>query len=105
MSVIHVRTDAKLKQKAQKMLKEMGLDLSSAINLYLRQITITGSIPFEIRTVNGFTPSQERRMLREEKWALEHGKRFNSAEELMDDILGKGWRKRAEKRFGQLSDQ
>ncbi|MBI3618957.1 type II toxin-antitoxin system RelB/DinJ family antitoxin [Candidatus Peregrinibacteria bacterium] len=102
MSVIHVRTDAALKKKAQKMLKEMGLDLSSAVNLYLRQIVVTGGIPFTIRTVNGFTPAQERKMIREAEWAMKHGKGFNSAEELMEDILGKRWKARAEKRFGPL---
>ncbi|MBI1812824.1 type II toxin-antitoxin system RelB/DinJ family antitoxin [Candidatus Peregrinibacteria bacterium] len=98
MSVIHVRTDAALKKKAQKMLKQMGLDLSSAVNLYLRQIVVTGGIPFEIRTVNGFTPAQERRMLKEAAWAKKHGKRYNSADELFQDILGKNWREENRKR-------
>lgn len=88
-STIQVRTDAKLKKNAQKILDQLGLDLSSAINVYLRQIVITGSIPFEIRTINGFTPAQERRMLRESKEAIKHGKRYSSPEDMHRDILGK----------------
>lgn len=88
-STIQVRTDAKLKKNAQKVLDQLGLDLSSAINVYLRQIVITGSIPFEIRTVNGFTPAQERRMLREAEEAIKHGKRYSSSEDMHRDILGK----------------
>ena len=88
MSTIQVRTDGTLKKKAQKVLKQIGLDMSSAINVYLRQIVITGSIPFPIRTVNGFTPAQERKMIREAEEAKKHGKRYGSAEELHRAILG-----------------
>ena len=88
MTTIQVRTDPQLKREAQKMLKIIGLDMSSAINIYLRQITLTGSIPFELRTTSGFTRAQLRQMDREVKWALKHGKRYNSGEELMRDILG-----------------
>lgn len=87
-TTIQIRTNAKLKKNAQKVLEDLGLDLSSAINVYLRQIVITGSIPFEIRTVNGFTPAQERRMLKEAEEAMKHGKRFNSPDEMFRDILG-----------------
>ncbi|MBI3618959.1 hypothetical protein HY213_02905 [Candidatus Peregrinibacteria bacterium] len=52
----------------------------------------------QVRTVNGFTPAQERRMLKEAAWALKHGKRFNSVDELMEDILGKNWRAENKKR-------
>jgi DNA-damage-inducible protein J len=88
MATIQVRTDDNLKKKAQDVLKEIGLDLSSAINVYLRQIVLTGSIPFQIRTVNGFTPEQEEQMIRETEEALRSGKSYDSAEELHTDILG-----------------
>ena len=87
-ATIQVRTDAKLKKNAQQVLEHLGLDLSSAINVYLRQIVITGSIPFEIRTINGFTPAQERRLLQEAEEAIKHGKRFDSPSEMFRDILG-----------------
>lgn len=88
-TTIQVRTKAKLKKDVQKVLEALGLDLSSAINVYLRQIVLTGSIPFEIRTVNGFTPAQERRMLKETEEAIKHGKRYSSPEQMHRDILGK----------------
>ena len=86
-ATIQVRTDAKLKKDAQKVLEEMGLDLSSAINVYLRQIVFTGSIPFPLRTVNGFTPEQEDQVLREADEAVRKGKRYSSAAEMHRDIL------------------
>ena len=88
MSTIQVRTDGTLKKQAQNVLKKIGLDMSSAINVYLRQIVLTGSIPFPIRTVNGFTPAQERRLLRESREALKYGKRYDSVDEMFRDILG-----------------
>lgn len=89
MTRIQIRTDEKLKRKAQKVLKKLGLDLSSAINMYLVQIVLKEEIPFSIRTENGFTPKQEREMLREVEWAEKHGKGYTSVDELMKDILGK----------------
>ena len=87
MATIQIRTDEKLKKKAQAILKELGLDLSSAINLYLYQIIIQEGIPFEIRTENGFTLEQERAILKETEEALKHGKSYDSAEELHRNIL------------------
>ncbi len=48
-SSISVRTDAKVKAQAQAILADLGLDMSTAINLFLRQITYRQGIPFEIK--------------------------------------------------------
>ncbi len=87
MSTINVRIDAKTKHKTQKILREMGLDLSSAIKIFFNKIIITKSIPFEIRTVNGFTPEFEEELLQASREALKHGKSYTTAEELHADIL------------------
>ena len=47
--------DRELLKDAVKILKSMGIDISSAMNLYLHQIIITETIPFQIKTGNGFT--------------------------------------------------
>jgi DNA-damage-inducible protein J len=91
-TTINVRTDEKQKKKAAKVLKAMGLDMSSAIKLFLQQVIITESIPFPIRTVNGYTPEQEAAMLKdvaelEADIAAGKAKTYNSAEEMMDDLL------------------
>jgi addiction module RelB/DinJ family antitoxin len=88
MAIISVRTNPVLKRKAQEMLKKLGLDLSTAVNVYLQQIVITGGIPFRVRTANGFYPEEERQILQEEAEALRSGKFFESAEALHRDILG-----------------
>lgn len=88
MASIHVRTDQKTKVKAQRILERLGLDLSTAINIYLVQIVQQQRVPFEIRTANGFTPAQERAIIREAAEARKSKKSYSSAEEMHRDILG-----------------
>jgi len=45
---INVRTDGELKAKAQSVLADLGLDMSTAINVFLTQIVYRKAIPFEI---------------------------------------------------------
>jgi DNA-damage-inducible protein J len=45
---INIRTDSELKSNAQSVLSSLGLDLSTAINVYLSQIVYRQAIPFEI---------------------------------------------------------
>lgn len=45
---ISIRTDAKLKEEATKVLAGMHLDLSTAFNLFLDQVVKQNKLPFEI---------------------------------------------------------
>ena len=45
---INIRTDSELKAKAQLVLTDLGLDMSTAINVFLNQIVYKQAIPFEI---------------------------------------------------------
>ena len=45
---INIRTDSELKAKAQVVLNDLGLDMSTAINVFLNQIVYKQAIPFEI---------------------------------------------------------
>ena len=86
-TTIQVRVDKNTKKQADKTFKKMGLDTSSGIKLFLHRVIQSRSIPFEIRTVNGFTPEQERKILKETEYALKHGKSYKTVEELFDDIM------------------
>ena len=87
MTTIQVRTDEKKKKAAQYILQKLGMDLSTAINIYLVQIIEKNGIPFDIVTENGMTPAQEQKILKEIDWAKKHGKRYSSARALHKDIL------------------
>lgn len=45
----NISIDAEIKSKAQTMLADFGLDLSTAVNMFLRQMLRERAIPFEIR--------------------------------------------------------
>ena len=46
---IRSRIEPDLKQKSSEVLAELGLDLSSAIRLFLRQVVEVGGLPFEVK--------------------------------------------------------
>jgi DNA-damage-inducible protein J len=54
-ATIHVRIDAQTKSQAQSILNELGMTLSKAITLYLRQIIFNKGIPFEVKIPNELT--------------------------------------------------
>jgi len=54
-SMIHARVDAETKSQAQSVLSSLGMTLSEAIVLYLRQIAFHRGIPFEVKIPNELT--------------------------------------------------
>lgn len=85
-TTIQLRIDKKTKNQAQDIFKNLGMDLSSAMKLFLSQVIRTKSIPFVARTENGFTPEYEQFILDESADALKNGKRFKTVKEVMDDL-------------------
>ena len=85
-STIQIRIDAKTKRESKRILELMGLDMSSAVKIMLRNVILTRSFPFELRTENGFTVAQERAMIADTEEALKHGKRFATVKEFMDGL-------------------
>ncbi len=85
-STIQIRVDAKTKKEARKTLEELGIDLSSAIKLFLNNVVITQSIPLNLRTENGFTIEQENEMVKEAENAGREGGKFSTVKELMLDL-------------------
>lgn len=86
-TTLQVRIDKKTKTKAQKIFKEIGIDMSSGIKMFLSRVVNTGTVPFIPLTKNGFTKEYEQELLREVEKAEKYGKRYNSVKEAFDDIL------------------
>jgi len=94
MANINIRIDQKLKKAANEVFANVGLDMSSAVKLFLTQTVITKKIPFQVRTVNGFTLKQEEEMLKDLAEAEEEvrtGKaklyKHNQIAQMFEDIL------------------
>ena len=89
MTTIQIRIDEKTKAKARKVFNKMGLDVSSGIKLYLTRVAQDESIPFIVRTENGYTPEQEQEILKEVEYAEKYGKRYKNTGAAIRDILKK----------------
>lgn len=46
MSTINVRIEEKTKRAARKALADIGLDMSSAVNIFLKQVVVEQGLPF-----------------------------------------------------------
>ncbi|CJQ12523.1 MULTISPECIES: type II toxin-antitoxin system RelB/DinJ family antitoxin [Streptococcus] len=49
MSQIAVRVDDELKKEATAIFNELGLDMTTAVKLFLKQSVLTRSIPFDVK--------------------------------------------------------
>lgn len=56
---LQVRTEAKDKEQASVILEELGTNLSSVVNMLLKQIILTKSIPFEIKIPQIYTHEEQ----------------------------------------------
>ena len=52
---LNIRTDKEIKEKSEKIFSELGISMTTAINMFLRQTIRFGGIPFELKV----TPNAE----------------------------------------------
>ena len=82
-----ISIDSDIKAKAQELFADFGLDLSTAINIFLRQAIRENSIPFviqrEIPNVDTITAMKE---AEEMNRYPEKYKRYNSFAELLKEV-------------------
>lgn len=84
---IQIRIDSKTKNEARKVLEIIGLDLSSAVKLFFKQIIIARNLPYEIRDENGFTLKKAQELRESIAEAKNSAKKFNSAKSLIKNVL------------------
>lgn len=86
MAQINIRIDDNLKEQAEILFEELGLNMSTAFNVFIRQSIRQGGIPFEITTqVDPFFNESNMRMLQESIKEANEGKFISkSFEELKE---------------------
>lgn len=47
-ATLNLRVNPIVKQRAEEVLSRLGIPMSTAIDMYLKQITLTGGIPFTV---------------------------------------------------------
>ena len=82
-----IRMDTELKKQAEAMFADMGLNMTTAMNMFLRQVVRQGRIPFEIATD---IPNAETVAAIKEMDDMISGKipakKYSSTKELFEDL-------------------
>lgn len=83
---ISIRMDADLKEKADALFDELGMNLSTAFNIFVRQSLREGKIPFEI-SLNKPSNETVNAMLEAERIARDPSvKGYTDIDELFSDL-------------------
>lgn len=84
----NISIDADIKKQAQELFAELGMDLSTAINVFLRQSLRQHSIPFEITADN---PNKETREAIAEVQRMKNdptiGKTYDDVDAMFEELL------------------
>lgn len=81
---LNVRVDSTLKKESDMLFKDLGLNMSTAINMFLTQCVKTSSIPFNISEPK---PSKQlKRALKEAERIAKHPERYKSYNNI-DDLF------------------
>ena len=83
-----IRMDTELKKQAEAMLSDMGLNMTTAMNMFLRQVVRQGRIPFEIAT--DIPNSETIEAIKEVKAMKKNpslGKTYTNVDDMMRELL------------------
>jgi len=79
-TMVHIRVDDKVKEKAAKTLAEMGMSVSDAVRMLLVRVAAEKALPFEVKVPNPTTVKAMKAANRR------RGKRFRTAGALFKDL-------------------
>lgn len=97
-----VRVDEKIKNDVTPILNDLGISLSEAINMFLHQVKLNNGIPFELKRKGivemndgygsyiceyGHLHDYSKLNLKEIEKETKNNKSYNTAKEMMEDIL------------------
>lgn len=86
MTTINVRVDDDVKRQANTLFAELGLDMSTAINLFLHRAIAEEGLPFEVKR----HPNSETLAALKELEAIKNGtlqaKRYTDAEKMFEEL-------------------
>jgi DNA-damage-inducible protein J len=85
---INVRVDAELKQSAEELFADLGLNMSVAITMFLKSAISQDGIPFEVKRM--MPNAETRAALSEYEEMKKHPEsytQYDSFDDLMDEVL------------------
>ena len=84
---LNIRIEPELKKEAEKTLNDLGMNVADAVTVFLKQVVLTESIPFEIKK-----PKYNKETIEAIREALEmikspeKYKSFDTVDELMEEL-------------------
>lgn len=82
---MNIRMDAEVKKQAEALFNEIGMNMTTAINIFLRQSIRENGIPFKLKINQPNTETLE--SIKEGERIIKEGKpRFNTADEMFADL-------------------
>lgn len=85
-STLTIRMNRNIKEEAQVLFSELGMDISTAINVFLRQALRTRGFPFEIKTDEPNETTLKAFEEGEKLLADPNTKRYATVDELFEDL-------------------
>jgi len=81
---LNIRIDADLKKQSEEIFNELGLNMSTALTVFLRQTVRSRGIPFEMRLD---IPNEETlAAIQDVNMGRNMSRQFHSVKELMEDL-------------------
>lgn len=84
---IQIRIDAKTKNEAKKVLDSLGMDMSTAVKMFFRQVINAKNFPCELRDANGLTLRNAEVLRASVVDARNSQKSFRKGSDLIKDAL------------------
>lgn len=87
-AVVQVRIDENVKSQAVAVLNSLGMDTSTAINVFFRQVIAENGLPFQPKQAKFNTETLAAIKESDEMVKNGTGKRYTSVDDLFEDSLG-----------------
>ncbi len=78
---IRTRIEPELKEHVEKILEQLGITQTEAIKMFYKQIELYNGLPFEVKI-----PNTETKKAITESFEGKNQQKFNSADELFEDL-------------------
>jgi DNA-damage-inducible protein J len=80
---VNIRIDENLKKEAEQLFADLGMNMTTAVNVFIRQAINRGGLPFEVVRKEGFYSDYNQQVLRKSIKQLELGQ--GVAHELIEE--------------------
>ena len=85
-STINIRMEQSLKEEAENLFRDLGLNLTTAFHMFVRQAIRLGAIPFEIKRDQRDVPLRGEAYMQKLRRSMQQAERGELIEKSMDEL-------------------